>query len=84
MKERTSYLLHLTDDDINNIKVAANFIKNAFVTHLRHTTSHEDVMSVMGTFGHMIGELDMQVELNGHDKMLQQVNELLKQIKDDD
>ncbi len=84
MKERTSYLLHLTDDDINNIKVAANFIKNAFVTHLRHTTSHEDVMSVMGTFGHMIEELDMQVELNGHDKMLQQVNELLKQIKDDD
>lgn len=84
MKERTSYLLHLTDDDINNIKVAANFIKNAFVTHLRHTTSHEDVMSVMGTFGHMIEELDMQVELNGHDKMLQQVNELLKQIQDDD
>ena len=84
MKERTSYLLHLTDDDINNIKVAANFIKNAFVTHLRHTTSHEDVMSVMGTFGHMIEELDLQMEYNDHDKILEQVNELLKQIQDDD
>jgi len=83
MKTRTSYLLHLTDDDINNIKVSANFIKNAFVTHLRHTTSHEDVMSVMGTFGHMIEELDLQMEYNDHDKILEQVNELLKQIQDD-
>ena len=83
MKERTSYLLHLTDDDINNIKVAANFIKNAFVTHLRHTTSHEDVMSVMGTLGHIIEELDMQVELNEHDKIAEQIDKLLKEVQDD-
>ena len=83
MKERKSYLLHMTDDDIKNIKVAADFIKNAFVTHLRHTTSHEAVMSVMGTFGHIIEELDLQIEYNEYDKILEQVNKLLKDVQDD-
>ena len=84
MKERTTYLLHMTEDDIKNIKVAADFIKNAFVTHLRHTTSHEAVMSVMGTFGHMIEELDLQIEYNDYDKILEQVNKLLKEVQNDD
>ena len=83
MKERKNYLLHLTDDDINNIKVACNFIQNAFVTHLRHTSDHQSVMSVVGTLGHMIEELEVQMEFHDHDKILEQVNELLKQIEDD-
>ena len=83
MKERQNYILHLTDDDINNIKVACNFIKNAFVTHLRHTADHDSVMSVVGTLGYMIEELDVQMEFYDHDKIFEQVNKLLKQIEDD-
>ena len=40
-------------------------------------------MSVMGTLGHIIEELDMQVELNEHDKIAEQIDKLLKEVQDD-
>ena len=60
MKERKVYGVYMTDDDINNVRVAFGFIKNAFVTHLRHTADHDSVMSVMGTLGHMVNEIEDQ------------------------
>lgn len=83
MKSRKVYGIHMTDDDINNVRVAFGFIRNAFVTHLRHTSDHHSVMSVMGTLGHIIEELDMQVELNEHDKIAEQIDKLLKEVEDD-
>ena len=53
------------------------------MTHLRHTADHDSVMSVMGTLGHIIEELDMQVELNEHDKIAEQIDKLLKEVQDD-
>lgn len=83
MKQRKVYGVYMTDDDINNVRVAFGFIRNAFVTHLRHTADHDSVMSVVGTLGYMIEELDVQMEFHDHDKIFEQVNKLLKQIEDD-
>ena len=83
MKERTKYVVHMTEDDVKNIRTAFTFVKNAWITHLRHTSDHDSVMSVMGTLGHIIEELDMQVELNEHDKIAEQIDKLLKEVQDD-
>ena len=83
MKERNEYHLRLTDDDVNNVRVAFGFIKNAFVTHLRQTSDHDSVMSVMGTLGYMVEAFDVQMELQLHDKIEEQLVDLLKEARDD-
>ena len=85
MKKRTKYVVHMTEDDVKNIRTAFTFVKNAFITHLRHTSDHDSVMSVMGTLGHIIEQLDMQVEKNEKQYFIaEQIDKLLKEIQDDD
>ena len=60
MKERIKYVVQMTEDDVKNIRTAFTFVKNAFITHLRHTSDHDSVMSVMGTLGLMVDEIEHQ------------------------
>jgi hypothetical protein len=81
MKQRKVYGIWMTDDDINNVRVACRFVNNAFITHLRHTSDNDSVMSVIGTLYHMFEQFEVQQEANEHDKIGEAIEELLKEIK---
>jgi len=83
MKERKRYSIWMTDKDINNVRVACAFVNNAFITHLRHTSDNDSVMSVIGTLYHMFEQLEIQQESNDDDEIMEHLNELLKQSQDD-
>jgi len=78
MKERTEYVVHMTEDDVKNIRTAFTFVKNAFITHLRHTADHDSVMSVMGTLGLMVDEIEHQYCENIKENQEMTVEALLK------